>query len=293
MQRASLARVWVFAFFLVFGGHQASFAQIDLRIETPKASYLQFSPIPFTIKIKNLGAGELRLAETQGKPWLEMVVQSRDGQLIAPEKMLFPPEKTLRSGQSTSISVDLAPHYLIRDTGGYRARASVRLPSGETLMTDSLDFLIGRGEVIWTVPRGDGEERRIYSLLKFYEDPNVGLYLRVEVPQKNQVYPSRRLGAFLPLGKPVAEFDPQNNLHLLYAVAAGKYRLTVVNPDGQILREETRQAGVDKPVLTKHTDGDVSIQGGVVQQPSSLRERLSTLQARVGAKAPPTEPDQP
>jgi len=293
MQRASLARVWVFAFFLVFGGHQASFAQIDLRIETPKASYLQFSPIPFTIKIKNLGAGELRLAETQGKPWLEMVVQSRDGQLIAPEKMLLPPEKILRSGQSTSISVDLAPHYLIRDTGGYRARASVRLPSGETLMTDSLDFLIGRGEVIWTVPRGDGEERRIYSLLKFYEDPNVGLYLRVEVPQKNQVYPSRRLGAFLPLGKPVAEFDPQNNLHLLYAVAAGKYRLTVVNPDGQILREETRQAGVDKPVLTKHTDGDVSIQGGVVQQPSSLRERLSTLQARIGAKAPPTEPDQP
>jgi len=293
MQRASLARVWGFAFFLVFGGHQASFAQIDLRIETPKASYLQFSPIPFTIKIKNLGAGELRLAETQGKPWLEMVVQSRDGQLIAPEKILLPPEKTLRSGQSTSISVDLAPHYLIRDTGGYRARASVRLPSGETLMTDSLDFLIGRGEVIWTVPRGDGEERRIYSLLKFYEDPNVGLYLRVEVPQKNQVYPSRRLGAFLPLGKPVAEFDPQNNLHLLYAVAAGKYRLTVVNPDGQILREETRQAGVDKPVLTKHTDGDVSIQGGVVQQPSSLRERLSTLQARIGAKAPPTEPDQP
>jgi len=293
MQRASLARVWGFAFFLVFGGHQASYAQIDLRIETPKASYLQFSPIPFTIKIKNLGAGELRLAETQGKPWLEMVVQSRDGQLIAPEKMLFPPEKTLRSGQSTSISVDLAPHYLIRDTGGYRARASVRPPSGETLMTDSLDFLIGRGEVILTVPRGDGEERRIYSLLKFYEDPNVGLYLRVEVPQKNQVYPSRRLGAFLPLGKPVAEFDPQNNLHLLYAVAAGKYRLTVVNPDGQILREETRQAGVDKPVLTKHTDGDVSIQGGVVQQPSSLRERLSTLQARIGAKAPPTEPDQP
>ena len=293
MQRASLARVWGFAFFLVFGGHQASFAQIDLRIETPKASYLQFSPIPFTIKIKNLGAGELRLAETQGKPWLEMVVQSRDGQLIAPEKMLLPPEKTLRSGQSTSISVDLAPHYLIRDTGGYRARASVRLPSGETLMTDSLDFLIGRGEVIWAVPRGDGEERRIYSLLKFYEDPNVGLYLRVEVPKKNQVYPSRRLGACLPLGKPVAEFDPQNNLHLLYAVAAGKYRLTVVNPDGQILREETRQAGVDKPVLTKHTDGDVSIQGGVVQQPSSLRERLSTLQARIGAKAPPTEPDQP
>jgi len=189
MQRSSLAKVWGFAFFLFLVGHQAGVAQIDLRIETPKASYLQFSPIPFTIKIKNLGAGELRLTESQGKPWLEMVVQSRDGQLIAPEKVLFPPDKILKSGQSTSISVDLAPHYLIRDTGGYRARASVRLPSGETLMTDSLDFLVGRGEVIWTVPRGDGEERRIYSLLKFYEDPNMGLYLRVEVPKKIRCIP--------------------------------------------------------------------------------------------------------
>ena len=160
-------------------------------------------------------------------------------------------------------------------------------------MTDSLDFLIGRGEVIWTVPRGDGEERRIYSLLKFYEDPNVGLYLRVEVPGKNLVYPSRRLGAYLPLGKPAAEFDPQNNLHLLYAVAAGTHRLSVVNPDGQILREETRTQGTEKPILQKRPDGEVSVQGGIVQLPSSLRERLSTLQARIGAPAPPADPIQP
>ncbi|NBS87723.1 MAG: hypothetical protein EBS60_06535, partial [Verrucomicrobia bacterium] len=97
MQRSSLAKVWSLAFFFLLG-HQAGVAQIDLRIETPKASYLQFSPIPFTIKIKNLGAGELRLTETQGKPWLEMVVQSRDGQLIAPEKVLLPPDKILKSG---------------------------------------------------------------------------------------------------------------------------------------------------------------------------------------------------
>ncbi|PAW68307.1 MAG: hypothetical protein B9S30_06160, partial [Verrucomicrobiia bacterium Tous-C5FEB] len=41
-------------------GLASSWAQLDLRIETRKASYLQFSPIPFTVRIKNLGAGELR-----------------------------------------------------------------------------------------------------------------------------------------------------------------------------------------------------------------------------------------
>ena len=84
-------------------GLAPSWAQLDLRIETPKASYLQFSPIPFTVRIKNLGASELRLTENQGKPWLEMIIQSRDGQLIAPEKTFLPPDKTLRPGQSASL----------------------------------------------------------------------------------------------------------------------------------------------------------------------------------------------
>ena len=263
-------------------------AQVDVRLETVKTAYLQFSPIPFTVRLKNQGASELHLTEVNGQSWLEMIVQSRDGMLIPPEKPMSPPDKVLKSGESTAISVDLAPYYLVRDTGGYRVRASVHLPSGEKLLTDSLDFLVGKGEVIWSVPRGDGKERRIYSLLKFYEDPNVGLYLKVEVPEQNLVYPVRRLGPYLPLGKPKAEFDSDNHLHLLYATAAGVYRITVVNADGNLLREESRQQGVDTPDIKKNEAGEVHIQGGTVMLPSSLRERLSTLQSRIGAKAPPS-----
>ena len=78
---------------LVLAAFHTASAQIDLRIETPKTAYLQFSPIPFTVRIKNLGAGELKLTSDNGKPWLEMIVQSRDGLLIAPEKVLTPPDK--------------------------------------------------------------------------------------------------------------------------------------------------------------------------------------------------------
>ncbi|NBU28287.1 MAG: hypothetical protein EBS42_08780 [Caulobacteraceae bacterium] len=69
-----------------------------------------------------------------------------------------------------------------------------RVPAGETLLTEPLPFMVGKGETVWSQPRGDGRERRIFSLVKYYEDPNVGLYLQVEVPEKNQVFPSRRLG---------------------------------------------------------------------------------------------------
>jgi hypothetical protein len=122
--------------------------------------------------------------------------------------------------------------------------------------------------------------------VKFYEDPNVGLYLRVEVPGRNLVYPSRRLGPFLPLGNPTAEFDSKNHLHLLYAVAPGQYRIMVVNQDGAPLREETRQETSAKPKLRKSPDGLIEVQGGIVVLPSHLREKLSTLQARAGVASP-------
>jgi len=264
-------------------------AQLELHLETPKAAYLQYSSIPFTICLKNIGGEEIVLESPGGKPWLEMLVQSRDGLLIRPEKSFSPPDKKLKVGESAVLPVDLAAYFLVRETGGYQARASVRLPSGQTLLTEPLGFLVGRGEVIWTQTRGEGTDRHVYSLLKFYEDPNVGLYLRVEVPEKNIVYPSRRLGPYLPLTKPVVEFDNQNHLHLLYQTAIGVHRMTVVSEDGRILREESRQEGTEKPRIRKGENGEVVIEGGNVILPSNLRERLSTLQARIGAVVPPGE----
>lgn len=257
-------------------------AQLDLRLETPKSSYLQYAPIPVTVRLKNLGGEELVLAEGEKGPWLEMIVQSTDGIVLNPDRPLTPPALTLKPGESRNLPLDLAPHFLVREPGGYRVRASVRLSSGSTLMTEPLSFLIGRGEIVWSVPRGEGKERRIFSLVKFYEDPNVGLYLRVEVPEQNLVYPTRRLGPFLPLGKPTAEFDSENHLHLLYTVAPGQHRITVVNQDGAPLREENRQETLEKPRLKKSPDGLVDVEGGTVILPSHLREKLSTLQARAG-----------
>ena len=275
--RTSVACSLLVAF---FNGSGSAWAQLDLRLETPKSSYLQYAPIPVTVKLKNLGGQELVLEGDTEKPWLEMIVQSIDGLLLKSDRPLAVPNLTLKPGESRDWPLDLAPHFLVREPGGYRVRASVQLPSGQTLLTEPLPFLIGRGEVIWTMPRGQGKERRIFSLVKFYEDPNVGLYLRVEVPEQNLVFPSRRLGPFLPLGQPTAEFDSKNHLHLLSTVAPGQHRITVVNQDGNLLREENRQETLEKPRLRKSPDGLVDVVGGTIILPSHLREKLSTLQAR-------------
>lgn len=274
--------LWLTAAVIWFGGLSSAWPQLDLRLETPKSSYLQYAPVPVNVHLKNLGADDLILRGNGQAPWLEMIVQSMDGLLLKPDRPLSPPDLTLKPGENRVLPLDLAPHFLVREPGGYRVRASARLPSGQTLLTEPLSFLVGRGEVIWSVPRGEGKERRIFSLLKFYEDPNVGLYLRVEVPEQNLVFPSRRLGPFLPLGAPKGEFDSKNHLHLLYTVAPGQHRITVVNQDGSPLREELRQETLDKPRLRKGPDGLVDVEGGTVILPSHLREKLSTLQARAG-----------
>lgn len=267
-------------------GSGSAWAQLDLSLETVKSSYLQFAPIPVTVKLKNLGGQELVLRGGEAGPWLELIVQSNDGLLLKPDRPLSPLPLSLGPGESRSLPLDLAPHFLVREPGGYRVRASVRLPSGQTLLTEPLPFLVGRGEVIWSRPRGQGKERRVFSLLKFYEDPNLGLYLRVEVPEQNLVYSSRRLGPFLPLGQPTAEFDSENHLHLLYTVAPGQHRITVVNQNGDPLREENRQENLEKPRLRKSPDGLVDVEGGTIILPANLREKLSTLQSRAGTAMP-------
>lgn len=262
-------------------------AQVDVRLETPRQSYLQYASIPLKVRIRNLGADSVLLKNSGGKLWLDLVVQSGDGLLIPPEKEFSPPEMTVRPGENRGVDLDLTPYYLVRRPGVYRVRASIRTPSGEALLTDPLQVLVGIGETVWQVPRGEGREQRVFSLVKFFEDPGIGLYLRVEVPQKNLVYPSRRLGPFLPLTKPVGEFDEKNHLHLLYPITSGSYRWTVVNQDGDLLREEERLETLEKPVLVKGEDGAVDVRGGKILLPSHLREKLSSLQSRIGAATPP------
>lgn len=270
-------------------------AQMDVRVETPRQSYLQYASIPMKVRIRNLGADPVQLRNSEGKLWLDLVVQGGDGLLISPEKGFSPPELSLRPGETRNVELDLTPYYLVRRPGVYRVRASVRAPSGEVLLTDPLQVLVGIGETVWQIPRGEGREKRIFSLVKFFEDPGIGLYLRVEVPEKNLVYPSRRLGPFLPLTKPVGEFDEKNHLHLLYPITSGSYRWTVVNQDGDLLREEERLETMEKPVLVKGADGAVDVRGGKILLPSSLREKLSFLQSRIGAVTPPvgTAPPSP
>ena len=140
---------------LALGGAQIGWGQLDLRLETPKSSYLQHAPIPVTISLKNLGGQPLLLAEDAGQPWLELIVQSNDGLLMKAERPLVPPEVRLQPGEARNLPLDLAQYYLVRTRGV--SGAGLGSGSLRTNAVDRASFLFsgpGRGDLERSPGRG-------------------------------------------------------------------------------------------------------------------------------------------
>jgi hypothetical protein len=235
-----------------------------------------------TVCVKNIGGDEVRLRSTPERSWMDFFVKTHDGLSVQRQKPFQAEDQTLKPGQALRLEVDLAPHFLIRDPGAYRIQLCVHGPTGEPWLTEPLELAAARGETVWSRERGLQEERRIFSLVRFFEGPGLGVYLLVDLPAQHTIFPARRLGSFVPMSRPVGEFDTKNHLHLMFPVGSGRHRIVVVNQDGEVLRQETRQEAPSAPQLRLTPDGQVVVEGGLVILPENLRERLSYLQSRLG-----------
>jgi len=287
----SLLRL-VCLFAILFSGHSAK-AQLDVQLESTRTTFLQYAPIPVVVRVKNIGAEEVRLRSLPGQPWMEFFVKSHDGLSVREQASLVPEDRILKSGQSLRLEIDLAPHFLIREPGAYYIRLAVRGEQGDPWLTAPLEVAVARGQTLWSQERGLGAERRLFSLVRFYENPGLGLYLVVDLPGQQQFFPARRLGTYVPLTRPSAEFDSKNHFHCLFFIGSGQYRIVVANQNGDLLRQETRQEAPTAPTLRLAPDGSVQVEGGLVILPQNLRERLSYLQSRLGAAGPESAPAGP
>ena len=285
-----LLRGGVFA--LLLCGDPAK-AQLDVRLESARTTFLQYAPVPLVVRIKNIGVEEVRLQSLPGQPWMEFFVKSHDGLSVREQTPLVPEDRILKSGQSLRLEIDLAPHFLIREPGAYFIRLAVHGERGDPWLTAPLEVAVARGQTLWSQERGLGAERRIFSLVRFYENPGLGLYLVVDLPGQQKFFPARRLGTYVPLARPSAEFDSKNHLHCLFSIGSGQYRIVVANQNGDLLRQETRQEAPTAPTLRLTPDGSVQVEGGMVILPQNLRERLSYLQSRLGAAGPESAPAGP
>lgn len=255
-----------------------SHAQLNVVLSAEKSNFLLYEPLTLSVKLTNVSDGDIALDNAGDRSWLSFIIQSADRRKVRGETPLQPEAFILAPGRSKLISIDLTPHYAIRDTGQYTVQASVELPGRRAFVTDALTFNIGKGETVWTKSYLEGGTQRVVSLVRFIDMKETSLYLRVEEPRENLVYTTLKLGRVIAFTNPEVRIDAFRNIHVLHPVGARLYRYTQTDGNGKLVQQEDREVGGVPPALSTREDGRVEFVGGNKQNPGTQRAKLSELQ---------------
>jgi len=247
------------------------------------------------ITIQNAGETDLSLSNNEGHPWLSFMVSKHNRLPVRQERESTFAPLTLKVGETKTLRVNLTPLFSFREEGDYKAAAVVDLPGEGQMISEGVPFSVLKGNKVWSQTRPVDGSHRIYSLVRFSPQTDITkLYLRVEDPAENIVYATLALGEMVSFIDPEVYFDPQGNIHVLQPYALGTYLYTRADPDGKILHQTIfKTYQTIPPRLTKLDDGNVTVIGGMAENPNTPRERLSQGQDQKKADARTDAPGSP
>ena len=267
----------IFAALLWLGAHSTARAQLQMDLTFNRHAYLVYEPIIATITITNNAGRDVVLADSPGKPWLNMEVTTLDGALISP----YDPDAPIHTlaipaGQTVKRQLDLSPMFPIRDLGAHRVRADLYFPEADKYFySNYVTFEMTSGKTIWRqnvgVPGGRGDLREV-SLLTHRLPDRMLLYVRVRDADGDTVYVTHALGRLVVSGRePEEMLDRDNSLHVLQEAVPGAFLYTVISVDGERLAQKAyNRVGQSRPKLVKNPDGTVEERGGQIQVAPAL-----------------------
>ena len=250
----------------------AAHAQLEMSLTFTRHQYILYEPILATVTITNNSGHDIELADTGGKPWLNMEVTTVDDTLISP----YDPDFHLRSvaipaGQTIKRQLDLTPLFPIRDLGEHHVRADLYFAEMDHYFySNYVTFDLTSGKTIWRetvgVPGAAGNLREV-SLLTHQLNDRLLLYVRVRDANGDAVYVTHSIGRLVITGRePQIMLDNENTLHVLHEAVPGSYLYTVVSLNGDRLDQQVyERAGNSRPILAKSAGGSVDVRGGQVQ----------------------------
>ena len=254
------------------------FAQLQVALSQERSVYLIYEPMVFTVSLTNITDEPVLLSSEEGKTWLGFIVFKTDTDKVSQNEDLDVKPATIAPGQTLKLPVNITPCFSIRSTGAYNIQAVASIPGRPSILTGKLYFNVGKGTVIWKKEKYEQGTLRVYSLLRFLENNDSNLYLRVEDPADNVVYTTVRLGKLTAFADPSVEFDKAGNIHIIHTAGAQTYRYTMSDPKGKIIHQEDRMVGTTRPYLVKDASGVVTFTGGVEPAEKKKRPTLSGTQ---------------
>jgi hypothetical protein len=244
-------------------------AQVDVEVTLEQEQFLSGESLPVAVKITNRSGQPLHLGADAS--WLTFSVESADGFVViknadVPVKGEF----DLASSQLAIKRVDLAPYFVISKQGRYHIIATLRIKDWSVEVSSPAKmFDVITGAKLWEqdfgVPATNGApEVRKYVLEQAnYLRAQLRLYLQVSDAAESRIYKVVALGPMVSFGQPEAQVDRFSNLHVLWQSGASVFAYTVVNPAGEIARQEIYDYFTTRPRLGVNGAGETVVVGGV------------------------------
>jgi hypothetical protein len=248
-------------------------AQVSVEVTLDQEQFLPGETLLAGVRIVNSSGQPLHFGTDTD--WLKFTVESVDGPIVI--KYSEPPvlgEFDVQSSQMATKRVDLAPYFELKRSGRYRITATVHIKEWSASVSSApKGFDVIRGSKLWSqdfgvpLPAGTTNqmpELRKYSLVQAnYLKSQLRLYVLVSDPLESQVFKVKAIGGTTSFSRPEAQVDRQSDLHLLWQNGAATFSYTVLNPSGEIIRQETYDYVDTHPRLRPNDAGEVSVYGGV------------------------------
>jgi hypothetical protein len=269
----------------------SSRAQLSIQLKMERDTLMLFESIPIVATVHNFSGRTIELANQGRSPWLTFIITDEAGASLSPVGDPLTTEPvTLPPGRTVEITVNLLPHYDVRQRGTFTARALVNI-DGTRALSPPIKFTIINGREIWRqtiglplAPGETNEEYRTYSLLLRRAEYNEVLYASVQDEPHGLVYGVFPLGEFIALGEPSARADLSGHLHVLYRSGPRAISYDEIAPDAKLVKRVVYSDVLSVPRLVVENDGAVIVRGG--EQVYPRIERVMTA----GELKPPPPP---
>ena len=268
----------------------SAWAQVSVELMLDQQQFLPSESLPVAVRIVNRSGQPLRLGTDPN--WLTFSVTSLDNFIVT--RVADVPvlgEFEVGSAQMATKRVDLAPYFKLTHQGSYRVIASVHIKDWKMELTSQAQrFDIIDGAKLWSqtfgLPASAGTTNHAPEVRKYtleeanYLRSELRMYVQVSDESEMHMFKVQAIGPMVSFSTPEARLDRLNRLHVLYQSSARTFNYSIVNPDGDFVRQEDFDYLNTRPRLQTDDGGNVSVLGGVrrvkvddipfVQPPSAL-----------------------
>ncbi len=248
-------------------------ADVGVRLSLERKEYLLYEPLDIQVRVSNYSSETLDMARmAEETPWLDFFVMTPQSERISLSKKPWnPPNLILLPGEVKSISINLMPYFLLRDSGDYQVMAQV-MKKGQPVSTSStIKFTIMKGTTIWQQPYAapanpDAASKtsrpRLYSLIIHRIDRDQILYAQILNPAENHVLCITPLGNLINFGEPQTRIDLQGNLHVFHQSGVRLFTYTRFSADGKWLGTRQFSNIGSAPAMVAGKNNETNIIGG-------------------------------